>query len=192
MADDSSQRLRGDHSRDTALSAEALSALLRVSHALSKHRDREALFAAIAEAVADVLPAERLVVLVPDVAGAAVSVYAVRGARKLSTGDRIPAGSLPAWVIERRQPVRISSPAQVREQFPATYRKLTDEAMQSAAVLPLLLHDRCIGALSFMASAAGAFDGCPQALLDGIADAVAVALEGCLAYEQLQRQDQER
>jgi formate hydrogenlyase transcriptional activator len=192
MADDFSQRSTSDRPDASALSVEALAALLRISQVLSKHRDREALFAAIADAVEGVLPAERLVVLVPDLHAAAVNVYAVRGARKLSTGDRIPEGSVPAWVIAQRTSRRISSPAQVREEFPATYRKLTDEAMQSAAVLPLLVQERCIGALSFMASAAGAFDGCPQALLDGIADSVALALDGCLAYEQLQRQDHER
>ena len=86
----------------------------------------------------------------------------------------------------------VSSPEQVRESFPATYRKLVEEGMQSAVVVPLLVQDRCIGALSFMARAAGAFDSYPGPLLDEIASSVAIALDGCLAYEQLQRQDQER
>jgi formate hydrogenlyase transcriptional activator len=191
MTDDAAQH-RTDAPRDAALPAGELNALLRINRALRASRDRQGLVTAIAEAVPGVLPAERLLVLVPAVDGAAVSVYAVRGARKLAPGDRIPEDSVPAWVIAQRRPVRIASPAQVREQFPVSYRALVDERMQSAVVLPLLLQERCIGALSFMASAAGAFDACSQALLDGIADAVAIALDGCLAYEQLRRQDQER
>jgi hypothetical protein len=169
-----------------------IAALLEISQALSKHRDPVSLFAAIAAAVESVLPADRLIVLVPDSHGAAINVYAVRGANKLFAGERIPEGSVPAWVIQHREAMRISSTEQVRERFPATHRKLIEEGMQSAIVLPLLVADRCIGALSFMARDAGAFDGYSRRLLDEIASSVAVALDRCLAYEQLQRQDQER
>ena len=66
MADESSQPAAvGRMPGRLELSADELAALLRISHALSKYRDREALFAAVAEAVEGVLPAERLVVLVP-------------------------------------------------------------------------------------------------------------------------------
>ena len=174
------------------LTPDQLVALLGIARALSKHRHRQALFAAVAAAVEGVLPADRLIVLVPDSHGAAVNVYAVRGAQKLFEGERIPDGSVPAWVIQHREVMLVSSPEQVGETFPATHRKLIEEGMQSAVVLPLLVQDRCIGALSFMARAAGAFDGYPRLLLDEIASAVAISLDGCLAYEQLQRQDQER
>jgi len=180
------------HRRLEELAPDQLAALLGISHALSKHRNREALFAAVSAAVEGVLPADRLIVLVPDSHGAAVTVYAVRGAQKLFEGERIPDGSAPAWVIQQRTSVLVSSPEQVRERFPATSRQLVEEGMQSAVVLPLLVQDRCIGALSFMARAAGAFDNSPGLLLDEIASSVAIALDGCLAYEQLQRQDRER
>ncbi len=195
MADDSSPApsiaVDRAHGR-LELTPDQLAALLGISQALSKHRDRQSLFAAVAAAVEGVLPADRLIVLVPDSDGAAVTVYAVRGAQQLFEGERIPEGSVPAWVIQHRQTMLVSSPEQVRESFPATHRKLVEEGTQSAAVLPLLVQDRCIGALSFMARAAGAFDSYPRRLLDEIASSVAIALDGCLAYEQLQRQDQER
>src|SRR4030095_6104882 len=161
MADDSSPPSIGiDRApgRLEELAPGQLAALLGISQALSKHRDREALFAAVATAVHGVLPADRLIVLVPDSHSAAVNVYAVRGAQKLFEGERIPDGSVPAWVIQHRKAQLVSSPEQVRESFPATYRKLVEEGMQSAVVLPLLVQDRCIGAVSFMARAAGAFD----------------------------------
>ncbi len=181
-----------DHRRLAELPPDQLAALLAISQALSKHRSRDALFAAVAAAVEGLLPADRLIVLVPDAHEAAVKVYTVRGAEQLFEGERLPDGSAPAWVIEHRQAVRIASPEQVRDRFPASYRKLVDEGMQSAVVLPLLVQERCIGALSFMARAAAAFDGYAALLLDEIASSVAIALDGCLAYEQLQQQDHER
>lgn len=181
---------RADHQRE--LTEDELAALLRISRALSTRRDREALFAALAEAVDGVLPADRLIVLVPDSHCAAVTVYAVRGAEKLYEGERIPEGSVPAWVIRNRQAMFVSARQEVRYSFPTTYQKLGDEGMESAAVVPLIVEDRCIGALGFVARPAGAFESISLRLLDEIASSVAVALDSCLAYEQLQRQGQER
>jgi formate hydrogenlyase transcriptional activator len=174
------------------LSTTELAALLRISQALSSRRDRSSLFAAIAGAVEGVVPAERLVVLVPGSDGAEVTVYAVHGAAKIFEGERVPEGSVPAWVIREWKAMTVSSAEEVRERFPVTYRKLVDEGMQSVAVLPLLVHDRCLGALGFMARTTRAFDGCPQRFLEEIANSVAVALDTCLAYERLERLDRER
>ncbi|MBI1815422.1 MAG: sigma 54-interacting transcriptional regulator [Deltaproteobacteria bacterium] len=178
--------------RQPELPQDTLAALLGISQALSKHRDREGLFGAIAEEMEGLLPAERLIVLVPDSQGAAVSVYAVHGVVKLFEGERIPEESVAAWVVQYRQPMVVSSPEQVRESFPTTYQRLVEEGMQSLVVLPLLVQDRCLGALGFMARATGAFESCPQRLLDEIANSVAIALDSCLAFEQLDRLDQER
>jgi formate hydrogenlyase transcriptional activator len=179
-------------SHDRELTRDELAALLAINQALSRHRDRDALSAAIAGAVEGLLPADRLIVLVPGAQRATVSVYAVRGARKLFEGERIPEGSAPAWVIEHRRPVLISTPEQVRERFPISHQKLVEEGMQSAAVMPLLVQARCIGALVFMAGAAGAFDAIAPRLLEEIAGSVALALDSCIADEQLQRLGQER
>src|SRR5262245_8740995 len=174
------------------LNAAELAALLRISQALSQHRDRQALFAAVAEAIADLLPADRLIILVPEAQGPTLTIYAVRGAKKLFEGERIPEGSVPAWVIQHRQAMFVSSAEEVRESFPVTHRKLLEEGMQSAAVVPLMLHDVCSGALSFRAAGMSAFDTCPRRLLGEIADSVAIALDGCLAYERLERLGRER
>jgi len=174
------------------LTTAELAALLGITQALSKHRDRTSLFTAIAAAVDGLVPADRLVVLTPESGGAEVTVYAVHGAVKLFAGERISEGSVPAWVIRQRTPMTVSSAEDLREHFPASYRKLSDEGMQSVAVLPLLVQERCLGALSFMAQAAAAFDAFPRQFLAEIASSVAVALDTCLAYERLERVDRER
>ncbi|MDX2170129.1 MAG: sigma 54-interacting transcriptional regulator [Deltaproteobacteria bacterium] len=174
----------------TALSQPELAALLAINQALARHRQRAPLFAAIADALQSVLPADRVVVLVPEAQGTAV--YAVRHTAKLAAGERLPAGSLPAWVMRERRPGFVASPQAAREHFPATAEKLSAEGMQSAAVLPLLVGERCIGALSMMAASPDAFAAVSSTLLEQIAGAVAVALDTCLTYEQLERLGQER
>src|SRR5512144_1943205 len=157
------------------LAQDELAALFRISQALSKHRDREALFGAIAASIEGLLPADRIIVLVPGAQSDAVRVYAVHGAKKLFEGQRIAEGSVPAWVIRHRQAMLVSSPEQVRESFPATHQKLLEEDMQGALVLPLLVQGRCIGALSFMAREPGVVDRYPRRLVDEFASLVAVA-----------------
>ncbi len=176
---------------DPALAQEELAALVQINQAVSRHRDREALFAAIAEVIEGLLPADRVVVLVPGPQDAAVDVYAVHGAAKLHEGKRIPEGSAPAWVMRQRRAMVVSSREQVRERFPTTYQKLGEEGMQSALVLPLVAQDHCIGALALMARVAGAWDRYPRRFIDEIGSSVAAALDNCLAYERHQRMSRE-
>jgi formate hydrogenlyase transcriptional activator len=174
------------------LTAAEVAALLRVSQALSAHRERQALFAAVAVEIEALLPVDRLIIVMRESEHAALTVFAVQGAIKLVEGDHIPENSAPAWVIAHRQPLRVGSVEDIRERFPASYQKLRAEGMQSAAVMPLMVHERCIGALSFMAQAAGSFDRFSPRLFDEIARCVAVALDGCLVYERLERVNRER
>jgi formate hydrogenlyase transcriptional activator len=177
--------------RDRELAPDELTALLQISQALSKHRDREALFPAIAEATARLLPADRLMIAVPGPRDAALRVYAGTGEKVLET-KRIPDDSMAAWVVANRQPMTASSRDQLRERFPTAHRHLVETGMHSVAMLPLLARNQCIGALGFMASAEDVWDGFPRRLLDEVASSVAVALDNCLGYEQLQRFSQER
>ncbi len=177
--------------RSLQLAHSELEALLEINRAAATHLEREALFRAVADAIGRVLPVDRVAVLVPDAEKAVVNVYAVHGAVKLFEGDRVPEGSIPAWVIENRRHYVVSWREDVRESFPASYEVLTREQMDSVIVLPLLFKDRCLGALSLMAQSRGTWDDAPQRLLDEIAASVAVALDDCLAYEQIQRLDRE-
>ncbi|TMA35263.1 MAG: GAF domain-containing protein, partial [Deltaproteobacteria bacterium] len=177
-----------DHAhRDLGMTHDELAALLQISRAISLHRDREALCAAVAGAIEGLLPADQLMVLVSGSQDAAVSIYDVHGAEKVYASQEIPDDSVAAWVVSNRRPMVISSPAQIRERFPATHRHLVGAGMQSAVVLPLLVRDHCFGALGFLARAEGAWDNHPRRLLDEIAASVAAALDHCLGYEQLQR-----
>jgi transcriptional regulator with GAF, ATPase, and Fis domain len=60
-------------------------------------------------------------------------------------------------------------------------------SMESLCALPLITGDGCRAALFFMATAPGAYTHLRRALLEQIASAVAVALDDCLAHEEVRR-----
>src|SRR5262245_8483593 len=122
---------------DAELSRDELAALLDVNQALSAQRDREALGPAVARATAHLVPADRVF---------------------LAPGAAFPEGSVAAAVAGRREAVVVSAFDEIRERFPETYRLLADEGMQSAAVVPLVARERCLGVLGFLARDPGAFD----------------------------------
>jgi formate hydrogenlyase transcriptional activator len=173
-----------------ALSAPQLAALLSLSQALSKHRDRADVSACIAGAIDGVLPVDRVAVFLPESGGMGCAVYAASGVAPRAA--RIPDQSLAARVIRDRTAIVQSTRDAVREQFPAAYEQLVEDDMQSVAVLPLLVHERCLGALELMARGTNAFDASTPRFLEEIASCVAVALDTCIAYEQLARLDQEQ
>ncbi len=185
MAGDLAQRSSSELARGE------LAALLRIHQVIGRQLEREPLFAAIAQAIQGFLPADRVIVLVPGVGPAEMSVYAVHGAAKLVEGERIPEGSAPEWVMRERQPLLVSRRDAVRERFPTTYAKLAQEGMESVAVLPLVAAERCLGALALMSRPTDAWADVPLRLLEEIATSVAVALDNCLAYEQKERMGRE-
>ncbi|MER3445959.1 MAG: Fis family transcriptional regulator, partial [Candidatus Dadabacteria bacterium] len=73
------------------------------------------------------------------------------------------------------------------ERFPTTFHVMTQEGVESLCAIPLLIRENCRGALFFMAAEEGAYRDLPQALLEKVAVAVAVALDNCLAHEEVRR-----
>src|SRR6185369_11964425 len=61
------------------------------------------------------------------------------------------------------------------------------EAMESLCAVPLISGERCRGALFFMATQKAAYAGLRRDFLEQVAGAVAVALDDCLAHEEVRR-----
>ena len=59
--------------------------------------------------------------------------------------------------------------------------------MESLCALPLISGERCRGVLFFMAERRAAYDGLRRDFLEQVAGAVAVALDDCLAHEEVRR-----
>jgi formate hydrogenlyase transcriptional activator len=167
-----------------------LAALLRIQRAVAGHLDRRTLFAAVAEALRGVLPADRVILFVRGDDPDALNVYAAYGddGVRFFEGESIPRETTVAgWVATHGTPFMVSRTADIRTRFPVSYERLRAEGMDSMIVLPLLTQGRSVGSLTLMGRPAGTWDTVPKPLLEEMAASVAVALHTCVAYEELGR-----
>ena len=68
-----------------------------------------------------------------------------------------------------------------------TFSVMTGEGMESLCAIPLVSDDRACGVLFFMAAAKHAYTHLRRGLLEQVGSAVAVALDDCLAHEEVRR-----
>ena len=163
-------------------------ALLEINRAVARHLHREELFATLAECLRDLLPSDRFGIELPvDNGKLRAHVLSSRNAKTAPVQiEELPsAGTACRWTEETRQWLIASSREELRERFPVTFDVMTREGMQSVCAIPLLSSECCLGVLFFMAAREGAFQELRRDLLDQVGSAVAVALDHCLAYEEV-------
>ncbi len=163
-------------------------ALLEVNRAVARHLHRDELFATLAECLRDLLPSDRFGIELP-VEGDKLRAH-VLATRNAPTApaqvEELPAaGTACRWAEETRQWLIASAREELRERFPVTFAVMEREGMQSLCAMPLLSDQRCLGVLFFMAAREAAFQDLRRDLLDQVASVVAVALDHCLAYEEV-------
>src|SRR5437870_481375 len=165
-----------------------LKRLLDVHVAVGRHLERDELFGAIASCLRNILEADRFGIEMP-IAGNRLQGHILASSGTHSTQPTVlPAeGTVCHWVIESRRWFVISSRDELGERFPVTFDQMQRNGMESLCTLPLTTGDRCLGALFFMAARLGAYGDLRQGSFDQIASAVAVALDHCLAHEELRR-----
>jgi formate hydrogenlyase transcriptional activator len=88
-------------------------------------------------------------------------------------------------VLRNRRWLVTATRDELRERFPVTFEVMRNEAMESLCALPLVSGDHCPGVLFFMAARPRAYDTIRRDFLDQVAAAVAVALDDCLAHEEV-------
>ena len=71
------------------------------------------------------------------------------------------------------------------ERFPVTFQVMRDEGMESLCAMPLVSGERCRAVLFFMAARRAAYEGLRRDFLAQVAGAVAIALDDCLAHEEV-------
>jgi len=94
-------QLRLQRTRDLGLVPEQLAALVEIHRTVAGHLDRKALFAAIAQALQEVVPVSRSLLLLPGNDPGALTIYASYGKLGLEfyQGQTVArAGSIPGWV----------------------------------------------------------------------------------------------
>ena len=183
-APESGQRLR-------ALSPDDVAALLQVSHALQAHREGAALFAALAKASTAALATDALLVQVPGWQDASVDFLAAGAAVQRWERDAASGTSLLESVASRGEPAVFDSLEPLGGIDPGTHGMLAAAGMRSLAVLPLHAHGDCLGAMGFASREAGAFGASRLRLLEEISNAVAIAVDRCRGFEDLERSQRE-
>ena len=167
-----------------------LKTLLEVNAAIGRHLDRDGLFGALALCLRNLLETDRFGIELPiednKLQGHILTPNGAGGERTQPTV--LPAaGTACDWVMQNRRWYVTSSREELRQLFPVTFDVMSEGKMESLCALPLATGERCLGALFFMAAHRGAYRDLRRGLLDQVASAVAVALDDCLAHEEVRR-----
>jgi formate hydrogenlyase transcriptional activator len=89
--------------------------------------------------------------------------------------------------LQNREWLVAGSGDEMRDRFPATAKIMQETGMQSLCELPLLSGVRILGSLIFMSSKKDAYEQLQHSFLEQVASSVAVALDDCLAHEEMRR-----
>lgn len=166
--------------------------ILGINRAIGRHLDRDQLFGALSACLRTVVPTEHFGIELPIEGGKLQGHILAASAADTGTERTQPtvlpaAGTACNWVLENRAPFTTTSREELRERFPITFDVMAGKGMESLCALPLVSGDRCRGALFFMTAARGAYRGLDQGFLEQVAGAVAVALDDCLAHEEVRQ-----
>ncbi len=167
-----------------------LKTLLEVNVAVGRHLERQELFNALTSCLQNLLETDRFS-LELLIEGDRLQRYV--GTPQGLKADQIQKtllhyqGTACYWAIQNRQWVVVSCRDELSERFPVTFDSMKQESLESMCALPLIVGERCLGALYFMASRKNAYDCFRKGFFDQVANAVAVALDNCLAHEEVRR-----
>src|SRR5881296_3602179 len=169
---------------------EEMEVLLDVNRAIGRHLERDELFGAMAACLRNVFETDRFGIELP-IEGERLQGHLLTpsGERKQPTRVKVlPAqGTACNWVLQNRKWLVSSTREELRERFPLTFEVMAKENMESLCAMPLVSNDRPRGVLFFMAAREAAYGGLRRGLLEQVTRAVAVALDDCLAHEEVRR-----
>jgi len=175
--------------QDLSLAYGELQALLEINQSATRHLRRSDLFNTLADCVKPLLHAERFGIEMPT--GPETLRVHVLALDRPASGPMIEdfesAGTACRWAQENRCTYVAASRDELRERFPKTFQVMEREGMESLCALPLLREERSFGALFFMSVGKDVYRDVPWALLERVASGVAVAVDNCVAYEQLEQ-----
>ena len=165
-----------------------LQALLEINQSSTRHLRRADLFTELARSVKPLLRCERFGIEVPTgPESLRVHVLALdQPARGPMVEDFASAGTACRWALEQRKRYVAGRREELRERFPMTHHVMEREGMESLCALPLLREEKGFGALFFMSTRQNAYQEIPATLIERVAGAVAVAVDHCFAYEEVQ------
>lgn len=164
--------------------------LLDVNRAVGRHLERDELFGTLAACLRTLFEMDRFGIELP-IAGNRLQghLLSTNAAKTEPIPTRVKilqaSGTACNWVLLNKQWLVTSSLAEVRAQFPLTHEVMQHEGMESLCAIPLLSGDQARAVMYFMAARHDAYGHLHRPLLEQVAGTVAVALDDCLAHEEL-------
>jgi formate hydrogenlyase transcriptional activator len=166
-----------------------LKTLLDVNVAVGRHLKRDELFGALASCLRNIIETDRFGIELP-IEGNKLQGHLLTPcvATQPTKPSVLPAtGTACDWVIRGHRSYVCGSRDELRERFPVTFNVMQQQGMESLCALSLATEERSVGALFFMAARKEAYANLRRGLFEQIASAVAVALDTCLAHEEVRR-----
>jgi formate hydrogenlyase transcriptional activator len=162
-------------------------ALLHVTNATMSSLTRDALFAAIAPAVRDVVAFDRIALFAHDPTRDVLRLDLVEStlaSNYFAVGlETATADSHVGRVFRTRQPF-VRRDLAVQREWEIEDRAFRD-GIRSYAIVPLLAHGRAIGTLAVGSKDPNRYDEADVAFLGEVANQIALAIENMTAYEEI-------
>jgi formate hydrogenlyase transcriptional activator len=163
-------------------------ALLAVSEAIVSHRDLEALFSRLAEALHKVVRFDYLMLILHDAATDSMREHVLEPSDPTLLSSVQRAGladdSPSPMVWETQEPFIVSDFAQL-ERWPRLAELAESVGIQSSCELPLTTARRRLGTLVFSCKELSAYDAANLCFLKLVANQAAVAVENALAFDEI-------
>jgi formate hydrogenlyase transcriptional activator len=181
------ERLVDEHTDELQRSRERQRVLLEVNNALVRHRTRDELFAAIAEALHPLLPFDRSSIFLRDPGGDTLTLWALVGAvGSAPVGTTWPRkGSNAGWILDNESPMVI--PDWRSESRFAERPAVLGAGILSTVSVPLVTRGREIGVLHLGSQEPDRYTAEDAGFLRAVGEQVALAVENMLAYEEIAR-----
>jgi formate hydrogenlyase transcriptional activator len=161
--------------------------LLEINNAIISNLTRDALFRAIATAVARVMSFDRTAIFLHDAARDVLRLFVLESSLPSSyfgVGLEIPAASSHVgWVFQRQQPL-LRRDLERERTYPAEDQAFAD-GVRAFVIVPMTARGRPIGTFAVASTRAGQYDEDDVAFLQEVANQVGLAIENMVAYEEI-------
>lgn len=164
--------------------------MLEINNAVVSHLSLRDLLKAISVRLRRVIPHDAALLTLQEPDGAQLRLHALDlqmfGTAPFEEGVLISVHDTPeGQAIASRQPVLVG-PVVDLTRFPSPWvRHAVENGVRSGCAVPLITHDRTVGALSVVSSHENAFGEADTRLLSQCAKQIAIAVENVLAYQEI-------
>jgi formate hydrogenlyase transcriptional activator len=167
--------------------AEQFQTLLEVSEAISTQRDLRELFHDLAQRLPEVVPFDYINVVLhePDREVMRLFFLVTSQPSTIQPGLETPVDESPGGLVWKTQQPLIVNDIAREERFPMLIARLQENGVRSFCVVPLLSHEKVLGALNVGRTREEDFTPAECELLNQVAQQIAIAVENGLAFREI-------